>query len=121
MKTMTKQIAAVAAGALAALGLASPALASAPTGEYAPFGQCPLSVAKIDACVYSLTTSGGVKIGSSTTPITDPIVFQGGETREITTTETEVETRGEKEVVLEQHESRKFVPAANGETLSHSP
>jgi len=121
MQTMIKHIAAVVGGTLLTLGLASPALAAGPTGEYAAFNECPLSAPNINACVHSLTTSGGVKIGSSTTPVTDPIVFQGGETREITVIENEVETRGGKEVVLEQRESRKFLPAANGETLSHSP
>jgi hypothetical protein len=121
MRNIVKHTAVAVAGALATLGLASPALAAGPTGEYAVFNECPLSVANINACVYSLTTSGGVKIGSSTTPITNPIVFQGGETREATVTESEVEVRGEKEVVREEQESRKFVPAANGETLSHSP
>jgi len=121
MQNMVKYIAVTVVGALTTLGLASPALAAAPTGEYAVFSQCPLSVTAIDACVYSLTTSGGVKIGSSTTPVTNPIVFQGGETREVTYKESEVEVRGGKEIVREPQESRKFVPAANGETLSHSP
>jgi hypothetical protein len=99
-------------------GLASPALAHEPTGEYEVFKECPLSVPKIDACVYSLTTSGEVKIGSNSTPITNPIVFQGGETREVKVVE-EVEI--EEELVAISKEFRKFVPAANGETLTHSP
>jgi hypothetical protein len=109
------------AGALATLGLVSPALATEPTGEYEVFKQCPLSVAKIDACVYSLTTSGEVKIGSTSTPIVNPIVFQGGETREVVAKEVEVERRGKKVKIIEEEEFRKFVPAANGETLVKTP
>lgn len=99
-------------------GLASPALAHEPTGEYSVFKECPLSVPHINSCAYSLTTSGEVKIGSTSTPITAPIVFQGGETREVVFVE-EAEIEGE--LVEITKEVRKFVPAANGETLSKSP
>lgn len=93
--------------------LAAPALAHEPTGEYEVFKECPLTVPNINSCVYSLTTSGEVKIGSDSTLIVNPIVFQGGETREVMSTEVE-----EEEI---RTEVRKFVPAANGETLTHSP
>jgi hypothetical protein len=76
-----------------------------PKDEYAVFKEGPLTVPFIDSCVYSATRSGQVTIGKSTVPITNPIVFQGGETRRV---------EGEAEF-------RAFVGAANGETLSHSP
>jgi hypothetical protein len=69
------------------------------------FKECPLSVPFINSCVYSLTTSGSVTIGSTSVPIVNPIAFQGGETRE----------------VVGEEEFRAFVPAANGETLTRSP
>src|ERR1700691_4559660 len=97
-------------GSLAMLGLVSSAMATEPTGEYKVFNECPLTASKINSCVYSLTTSGEVKIGSTSTPIVNPIVFQGGETREI------VELPDEEEI-----EKRTFVGAANGETLTKSP
>lgn len=93
------------AAPFAVLGLASPAAAVEPTGEYAVFKQCPLSLPFLNSCVYSLTTSGSVTIASTTVPIVNPIVFQGGETRE----------------VIGEQEFRKFVPPANGEVLSNSP
>jgi hypothetical protein len=92
-----------AAAPLAALAVASPALAGEPTGEYAVFKQCPLAAPGVTSCVYSVTTSGKVQIGSTNTPITNPIIFQGGTIRDPA---TETET---------------WVEAANGETLSHSP
>jgi len=94
----------------ATLGLATPAIAAGstgeePTGEYNIFKECPLSTPYINACVYSLTTSGEVKIASTAVPIVNPMVFQGGESRE----------------VIEEVEYRKFVPAANGETVTKAP
>jgi hypothetical protein len=109
------------ASPLAVVALTVPASAAEPTGEYAVFKQCPLSLPFIDSCVYNLTTSGELKIGSNVTPISNPIVFQGGETRTVKITEEIVEGREGPEVVLHEEETRKFVPAANGETLSHSP
>jgi hypothetical protein len=93
------------AAPVAALALASPAMAGEPTGEYSVFNQCPLSVPFINACVYSETVSGEVKIGETAVPIVKPMVFQGGETREVD---------GEEE-------TRAFVPAANGETITKAP
>jgi hypothetical protein len=89
----------------ALLGTSSSAFAAEPTGEYAVFKECPLSVPLINTCVYSVTTGGSVTIGSTSVPIVNEIIFQGGETREVV---------GEKEF-------RSFVGAANGETLVKSP
>lgn len=109
------------AAPIVAIGLAGSASAAEPTGEYSVFKECPLTVPNIDSCVYSNTTSGEVKIGSTSTPITKPIVFQGGETREVTYKEIEVEGREGPEIEFEEEEVRKFVPAANGETLVKTP
>jgi hypothetical protein len=93
------------AAPLVVLAVASSAVASEPTGEYAVFKDCPLSISHIDGCIYSVTTSGGVTIAGTTVPITNPIVFQGGETR----------------LVVGEEEFRKFAPAADGETLVPTP
>jgi hypothetical protein len=90
---------------LAALGLASPALATEhhPTGEFAPFKYCPLSTAGLEDCVLAETTGGKFTVGKKTVPIVNTVVLQGG-FKENPKTE-----------VLE------FVGAENGETLSKTP
>jgi hypothetical protein len=85
--------------AIAVVG-APTALAKAPTGKYAVFGQCPRFTPGVTRCLYSQTTSGEVTIGSQTVPIVNTITLQGGTTRDEV---TEAET---------------FVGALNGETLS---
>jgi hypothetical protein len=88
---------------LAALALASSALAAAPTGEFANFAQCPLANPAVNQCLYGVTTSGEFTVGKTTVPIVHPITFQGGIiANELTGAET-------------------FVEAANGVTLSHTP
>lgn len=49
-----------------------------PTGEFAPFADCPLSKAEVTHCLYSRTTSGFLTLGAKTTPIVNPQVLQGG-------------------------------------------
>lgn len=65
---------------LAALGLASPALATEhhPTGEFAPFKNCPLSNPAIEDCLFAETTSGEFTVGKRTVPINKTITLQGG-------------------------------------------
>jgi hypothetical protein len=87
----------------AALVFAAPALASKPTGEFVNFGDCPLGNPSVNLCVFAQTSSGEVKIGSTTVPITKTITLQGGI---IVNTETGSET---------------FVNAADGNTLSKTP
>ena len=89
----------------ALLGSSSSAFAGEPTGEFAVFKECPLSVPFINSCVYSVTTGGGVTIGSTSVPIVNQIIFQGGETRE----------------VVGNEEFRSFVGPANGETQVKTP
>jgi hypothetical protein len=84
---------------LAALGVASPALAS-PKGPYAVFKECPLKTPGNELCLFGQTTSGEFTIGTTTVPINKTITLQGGATP----------TGGENEYFL--------LPAANGESLS---
>ncbi|HXB64507.1 MAG TPA: hypothetical protein VNV42_06480 [Solirubrobacteraceae bacterium] len=87
---------------LAALGLASPALAVAhhPTGEFAPFADCPLSTSNLSDCVLAETTSGQLTVGSRTVPIKNKITLQGGF------------------IVNKTTERLEFVGAEDGNTLS---
>jgi hypothetical protein len=86
----------------AMLGLASPALAVVhhPTGDYAPFADCPLSNPSVSACLVATTSSGEFTVGKKTVPINKTITLQGGT---IENPETGALT---------------FVGAENGETLS---
>lgn len=94
----------VAAAALTvALVAAVPALATEPTGDFAVFKQCPLSNPSVNLCIFSQTTSGEFRIGSTTVPISTTITLQGGI---IENEETGAET---------------FVAPSGGETLSSTP
>lgn len=92
----------VAAGALACLALASGAVAKAPSGDFAPFGQCPRSTAGVELCLYSQTLGGEVAIGGTVVPIKHTMTLQGG-------------------IAFEPGpEHQRFVGALNGETLSRA-
>jgi hypothetical protein len=73
---------------LATLGLASPALATEhhPTGEFAPFKDCPLSDTTVQDCIFAEASSGEFTVGKRTVPINKTIILQGG-FRENETTE----------------------------------
>lgn len=89
-------------GGLLALAMALAPAAQAkpvPNPEYLPFANCPVYVKHVAHCVVATTTSGEFKLGNKTVPITKPIVLQGG--------------------IIES--SHVLVPAANGQTLSHTP
>jgi hypothetical protein len=97
----------IVGGITALLGVlifASSALASShhPTGEFADFGECPLSNAKVTDCIFSVTTGGEVTIGKKTVPIVNPVTLQGGAYRN-------------------EAEEQVFVGAENGVTLSKTP
>ena len=94
-------IAAVAA-ATAAMAVASPAFAT-PEGEFAVFAQCPLSNPELSGCISAKTESGEFQAGKQKVPITNPITLQGGF------------------IENEETGALKFVGAANGVTISHSP
>lgn len=65
---------------LAMLVSASSAVAAPhhPTGEFAQFGDCPLSRPALNACIYSESSSGSFTIGKKTVPLVNPVVLQGG-------------------------------------------
>lgn len=52
--------------------------ASAHTGDFAKFNYCPSHTAGVEKCLYSVTNSGKVVLGSKTTPIVNPVTLQGG-------------------------------------------
>jgi len=72
-----------------------------PTGEYAPFADCPLSRPALVACVLSESNGGFFTIGKKTVPLVNPVTLQGG---------------------LEQNEAEfPFFGAEDGNTLSKTP
>ena len=86
---------------LASLALASSAMATEhhPTGNFAPFKQCPLSNPVVELCTIAETTSGEFDVGKRSVPINKTITLQGG---------LHENEKGELE----------FHAAENGETLS---
>jgi len=68
----------ILAAMMVAVGVLAPSALATPTGEYAPFKDCPLAVTGVVSCVFSTTEGGEVKIGNTSVPITLPIVLQGG-------------------------------------------
>ncbi|HEV3320082.1 MAG TPA: hypothetical protein VG053_10230 [Solirubrobacteraceae bacterium] len=90
---------------LAMLGLASTASATEhhPTGEFAPFADCPLSTSPLEDCVLAETTSGEFVVGKRTVPISETVTLQGGFREDPTTEELE------------------FIGAEDGNTLSKTP
>jgi hypothetical protein len=102
MRTQAKGRALVALliTALVALGLAGAAQAKL-TGEFTKFAQCPYKLpTEVKKCIYAVTESGEVVLGSKKVPIVNPVILQGG--------------RG----VIEEDEFSKFYGATNGVTLS---
>ncbi len=95
----------VVAALVVPLAVASPALASShhPTGDFAPFAECPLNNASVTQCLVADTNSGEFTVGNKTVPINKTITLQGGT---IENRETGALT---------------FVGAENGETLSKTP
>ena len=94
----------IAAALMAAMLVpASQAVAAShhPTGEFAQFGECPLSKPTVVFCLYSETNSGFFQIGKKTVPLKVPQILQGG--------------------LEEGAEGTIFVGAENGETLVKTP
>jgi len=92
--------------ALAVLGLTASAQAKL-TGEFTRFANCPYTNAKAIKCIYSVTNSGEVVLGSKTVPIVNPVVLQGAYAEPV-----------------EEKEGAEFYPflaATNGITLSKVP
>jgi hypothetical protein len=87
--------------ALAAVGFAGSA--SAYSGEYAAFNNCPVSTPGVNKCIHSVTVGGKVKLGNKTVPIVNPVTLDGGFSKP---------TEGPEE------EISKFYGGANGTTLA---
>jgi hypothetical protein len=84
------------------LGLASPALAKEPTGDFAIFKQCPRFTAGVNLCLYS-QIGGEMTLGKLTVPIVSTVTVQFG-------------------IMLnEETFEEKVVGALNEETLSPIP
>jgi hypothetical protein len=92
--------------AIAVLGLSTGAQAKL-TGNYTKFQQCPFKNEELLKCVYDVTESGEVVLGSKKVPIVNPVTLQGG--------------YGEAIEEKEGAEFAKFYAATNGITLSKTP
>jgi hypothetical protein len=104
---MRRLFAAMAVIGAMALLPASQAAASShhPTGEFAPFSECPLSHPSVGACVFSESNGGFFQVGKKTVPLKNPVILQGG---------LEFKEEGGEPKSF-------FVGAENGETLSKTP
>jgi hypothetical protein len=91
----------MASALVAMLAIASPALATEhhPTGEFAPFAQCPLSNPEVQQCIVAESSSGEFVVGKKTVPIEHTITLQGGIHEAVTGAQT-------------------FYGAENGDTIS---
>jgi hypothetical protein len=108
-KRITRRSIALMVAALAsfaALGFAS--VASAHSGQYSRFNQCPSTTTGVQKCLQSITSGGQVVLGKKTVPIVNPVTLQGGVGKPV---------ENEKEETF--YES--FFAATNGETLSKTP
>ncbi len=92
--------------ALAALGLAGGAQAKL-VGEFTKFTNCPYTNEKAIKCIYSVTESGEVVLGSKKVPIEKQVILQGA--------------YGEPVEEKEEAEFYPFIAATNGVTLSKAP
>ena len=102
-KSRTRVVCTVlAALALASLALAGPATAKL-TGNYTKFAQCPFTNTEARKCIYAVTESGEVVLGNKKVPIEKQVVLQGAYGAQ------DAESFG------------KFIAATNGETLSKAP
>jgi len=97
----------IAAALTAMMLVPSQALASShhPKGEFAQFGECPLSRSTLFGCVYSESSGGFFQVGKKTVPLKNTVILQGGI---------------EPKVGGEQGEFS-FFGAENGDTLSKTP
>jgi len=89
----------LSAATLLMLSLAAPALAQL-KGDFTVFAQCQVKNPEVDLCIHATSSSGELKVGKVTIPITKAITLQGGT------------------IVDDVTGQEKFVGAANGETLS---
>jgi hypothetical protein len=101
-----KVLSALLLTALVALGLTASAQAKL-TGEFTRFANCPYNNPTAIKCIYSVTNSGEVVLGSKKVPIVNPVILQGA-------SGTPVEEK-------EGAEFNPFIAATNGVTLSKAP
>jgi hypothetical protein len=80
--------------------------ASAHTGEFAAFNNCPSTNPTAVKCIDAVTKGGRVVLGKKNVPIVNPVTLQGGLTKEKEVGEAFISN---------------FVAATNGETLSKTP
>src|SRR4051812_46492160 len=107
---MHRRLAARLSVALCVVGLAVlgvTASASAHTGIWARFNQCPSTTTGVFKCLQSVTNGGKVVLGKKSVPIVNPVTLQGGLSKG---------RFNEQEEVVQT-----FYAATNGETLSKTP
>jgi len=92
--------AAMLVAGLATLGVV-PA-ASAHTGEWAKFNNCPSTTEGVKKCLQAVVTSGKVVLGSKEVPVVNPVTLQGGLSAPVSGVRT-------------------MYAATNGETLTKTP
>jgi hypothetical protein len=100
-KLKTGRIAVTAAALVALAVLVIAPAASAHSGEYAEFNNCPSTNPEVQGCLYSKTYGGEVVLGKKKVPIVNPVILQGGIGNANPTTG-----------------NQKFYAATNGVTLS---
>jgi hypothetical protein len=104
MRKLAKGVGGVALLAAALMSLAFAGSASAHTGEWAAFNNCPSKTVGVNKCIHSVTNGGKVVLGKKNVPIVNPVTLDAGVTQEA-------------EEGPEEGYSR-LVTAANGQTLS---
>jgi hypothetical protein len=87
----------------AVAALCVPGAALAHTGDFAKFNQCPSTTTGVVHCLYSVTHSGEIVLGTKKTPIEHAVTLQGGYSEE------------------NAEGFSTFYAASNGETLSKTP
>jgi hypothetical protein len=104
MNTHSKGRAVVALliAALAVLAMSASAQAKL-TGAFTRFAQCPYKNTEVRKCIFSVTESGEVILGSKKVPIVNPVTLQGGAGP------------------INEEEVATFFAATNGITLSKTP
>lgn len=76
---MRRLIVAVATTAVMLVSAGQAVAAShSPTGEFAPFAECPLNRSTLEFCIYSESNGGFFQLGSKTVPLKNPVILQGG-------------------------------------------
>ncbi len=96
-----RAITALLIAAIAVFGLSATAQAKL-GGNFTKFAQCPYKNTEVRKCIYSVTKSGEVVLGSKKVPIVNPVILQGGAGKQV-------------------EEVAPFFAATNGITLSKAP